>query len=99
MNEVFDGGANADVIVAVVNQYRGQAEKVVRGPYLKPGVDAEDEPSYPLLPRHSDEVRIINELPPVKISIHCFEGRNRSVTMCVGLLLVEERQKLSEILR
>jgi len=103
--EVMDGGVASHGVVGVVNAFMGVTTEHVARPqydalgiaYL--GVDAEDEPMYPLLHRHLAEVHAFaTSLPPGRVLIHCKEGKNRSAALCVALLMAEKKWTLPSAL-
>ena len=65
-------------------------------------IDAEDEPGYPLLALHFEQVgRFIDEMRSQErpVLVHCFAGMNRSATLCAAYLITRERMGLLEACR
>ena len=65
-------------------------------------IDAEDDPSYPLLETHLEAVTDFLEQQRAEkrsVLLHCFAGMNRSAGLCAAYLMMKERLGLFRVVR
>eukprot|EP00040_Diaphanoeca_grandis_P011708 m.60055 g.60055 ORF g.60055 m.60055 type:complete len:213 (-) comp22793_c0_seq2:205-843(-) len=102
--EILENSQSCVGVAGVINLFGGvHAERIVGPEYRKLniaylGINAEDEEGYPLLDTHIMEVLdfVKKESPKGRVLIHCREGKNRSATMCVAVLMCLEKFTLED---
>ena len=100
------GGGGGLEVVAHVNCLGRAAMDACRAEYARARLthvlplEAKDEEGHAMIPRHlSTFLDFVRSAPECAVLVHCFEGRNRSATLCVAWLVVEGRLPLTDALR